>query len=448
MKAKVNNHIALVDCNNFFVSCERLFRPDLSTQPVIVLSSNDGCVISRSEEAKTLGFKMGEPYFRVRDRCVAHRVTVFSSNFALYRDLSRRVMSVLRRYSDELEVYSVDEAFLVLTGDNVREQACAVREAVFRETGIPVAVGVSHTKTLAKVAAHYAKPKHGDLGAKVLVRDGDIQVALADLPIRDVWGIGFRLAPTLVRAGVTSAVKLICKDSTWIRARMGVRGLRVVQELQGTRCFEVGADTSLRKSLLHSQSFGNAVVSFVDLRAAVAFHARKVAETLRAEDTLAREVVVLVRTSRYRKEPYAACKGEVLAVHTSDTIELVSAATSILARIYRSGVSYAKAGVMVRDIIPAGGMPEHTLFGARSEPQSVLMQAIDDLRHRHHIAPHMTSTPLTDRHGQVQNDHSDLMCTGAELVVKRRHEHPWHARHNRLSPQYTTHWEDLVYIRT
>ncbi len=323
--ACVNTAIALIDCNNFFVSCERLFRPDLVGKPVVVLSSNDGCVISRSDEAKVLGFKMGEPYFRVRELCDARGVAVFSSNFDLYRDLSRRVMTTLRRFSDEVEVYSVDEAFLTVDASRLPrpephgvvrravEWGVEVRGTVLCEVGIPVSVGIAPTKTLAKVATHYAKHsvygcpvsrvhegiEHNGVvehesharpgrGVCVLMDEVSRARALEHLPIEEVWGVGFRLAPTLRALGIDTAGKLVAKDDAWVRKRMSVCGLRTVHELRGTMCFQVGESREIRKTLLHSRSFGKPVRDLFALRAAVAYHARKVAETLRREHVVAR----------------------------------------------------------------------------------------------------------------------------------------------------------------
>jgi len=410
--------LALIDANNFFVSCERLFRPDLAARPVIVLSSNDGCVISRSEEAKALGFAMGEPYFQVRDRCRTHDVAVFSSNFALYRDLSRRVMSMLRRYTDEVEVYSVDEAFLALDprGGAFEEQARLIRGAVLREVGIPVSIGVARTKTLAKVATRFAKPKHGGSGIHALLELYERTVALEALPVREVWGIGVRLAPMLERCGVTTAGVLMRMDDAWLRKHMSIRGLRTVYELRGVRCFEVGEGSELRKSLLHSRSFGHPVYKRSELRASVAYHARKVAEVLRAESAQAREVYVQIRTSGHIECRYSAFDGDVLPLHTHDTLTITRTALAVLERIYRPGFPYAKAGVLVRDIIPDDVMPIRTLFAEESDPRRPLMEELDVLRHRF----------------------GDVVRVGVEGVAKE-----WHARHTRLSPAYTSMWSDI-----
>ncbi len=499
--------LSLIDCNNFFVSCERLFRPDLAGKPVVVLSSNDGCIISRSEEAKALGFKMGEPYFKVRERIAQHGVSVFSSNFDLYRDISRRTMETLRRFSDEVEVYSVDEAFLAISSpcatekecekrglalyresakplfshsfcpthskterhhihglrNRVFEWGCEVRNTVLREVGIPVSVGIAPTKTLAKVATHFAKhpvrgahpyagadsdvkphthtnsayetgrrilhtspvcespihiPHTGVPGVCVLTDEAARTQALDLLPVEEIWGVGFRLAPALKALGIDTAGKLVQMDDQWIRACMSIKGLATVHELRGMRCLDVGEDTTLRKSLLHSQSFGKPVSGLADIRAAVAYHARKVAETLRTEHAAARTVSVLIRTSRHRSDArYAAYDSDTLPVHTNNTLELVSQALGVLTRIYRPGLPYAKAGVQVSDIIPESAIQPATLFGETPRDSQPLMQALDELRAR--FGP-------------------DVVRTGAEGMQKK-----WAARHELLSPRHTTKWGEI-----
>jgi len=418
----MSTYIGLIDCNNFFVSCERLFRPQLETKPVIVLSSNDGCVISRSEEAKELGFKMGEPYFKVKDRCRQYGVAVFSSNFSLYRDMSRRVMYTLRRMVDSVEVYSVDEAFIEVAGevDALEDLAKCLRGTVLQETGIPVSVGIAPTKTLAKVATHYAKPKRGGSGACVLTDASEIRDSLKGLPIGDVWGVGFRLAPVLKRYGINTAYDLVLKDDAFIRKQMSVRGLRTVEELRGRTCFDVGEDTTLRKSLLHSQSFGERIYKYEDLEAAVAHHARKVAEVLRAEDAVAREVGMVIRTSRHTEKRYGAFDVCTLEHHTADTITLTTSALAILRELFKEGYPYAKAGVIVRDIIPQGAQPVRTIFGIESEPRSVLMKTLDDIRHRL----------------------GDVVHLGVESQQTM-----WTARKERLSPRYTSMWSEIPHIR-
>lgn len=416
--------IALVDCDNFFVSCERLFRPDLAKRPVLVLSSNDACVISRSEEVKSLGVKMGSPYFEVRELCEANNVSIFSSNFELYRDVSERVMSVLRRFSTTVEEYSIDEAFLKLPSRIVLSQdaetfAQEIRNTVFLEIGVPVSIGVANTKTLAKVAAHFAKPRQCGKGCSVLMDEIAIEDALKKMNVGDLWGIGRRLAPKLQRYGVKSAFDLVEKGNDWIQKYTTALGLRLVQELRGVSWHNVENHGSLRKSLVHSQSFGKSVTKFSELASAVAHHARRVAETLRMENILAREVSVMVHTSRHKSVYYGAYDKDVLTVHSSDTLEIVECAMQILKRVYCGGLEYRKVGVLVKDIVPSGAQPKATLFEECADPHGPLMQAIDTLQRRF----------------------GDVIKTGVEIEKGL-----WHAQTSHLSGRHTTRWNEIISV--
>ncbi len=430
-------HIALVDCNNFFVSCERLFRPDLAKKPVIVLSSNDGCVISRSNEARVLGFKMGEPYFSVKETCVTQGVAVFSSNFPLYRDISRRVMHTLARFSEHVETYSIDEAFLeppITSCEPLEQWACSVRRALLTEVGVPVSVGIAKTKTLAKIAVHSVKKIDRLLQAYgndtsdrrvfersvcVLTDPDRIARALSETPIEDIWGVGARLAPVLRAAKFSTAYDLVGANDAWVRARMSVRGLRTVCELRGSVCFPVGESTSIRKTLVHSQSFGAPVYDHVTLARAVAHHARKSAEILRAERVVASTVrVCLFGVRGKQRDVWQA--SESLTVPTNDTLTLVRATSDILARVYRAQVRYTKAGVFVEGIVHEESVPSDTLFGEATRPRVSLMRELDELRHRL----------------------GAVIRVGAECGST-----PWKARHTLLSPHYTTAWSEVVRVR-
>lgn len=428
----MTKYISLIDCDNFFVSCERLFRPDLVSKPVLVLSSNDACTISRSREVKKLGVKMGEPYFKIKDLCEKNNVVLFSSNFELYRDISRRVMSVLRRYTDTIDVYSVDEAFLELiphpdcATDEEREhslleQALSIRSAVLQEVGVPVSIGVAKTKTLAKVATHFAKPSFAENGVAVLVVKDAIQKALQEIPIGDVWGIGRAYAPRLVQAGILTAFDFCEKDTSWIQKHTNITGLRTMLELQGIQQFPLGDKGDIRKSLMHSQSFGSALNRLSDLETSVAHHARKVAETLRGEEILALEVGVFL----YAKDKYGSRKKivetELLGTYTNSTLTIVAVAHRLLARIYSSAYTYSKSGVFVRGIVPEGYQPVTTLFGEPTNTHSALMGAIDDLRSKYGL----------------------VLQTGIEVRA-----HKGRAQKKYISPRYTTRWNEVKKVST
>lgn len=427
-------YVALVDCNNFFVSCERLFRPDLLHRPVIVLSSNDGCVVSRSNEAKYLGIAMGEPYFKLKDRCRTHDVVVFSSNFPLYLDISRRVMHTLARFSHTVEPYSVDEAFLLpplITRVLLERWMLDVRAALFREVGVPVSVGVARTKTLAKIATHCAKmadraAPHGsgqgahvtslERGTCVLIDTHETVAALRSTPIEEVWGVGMRLAPVLRDVGIKNAHDLACADDAWVRTRMSVRGLRTMHELRGLSCFPVGEQTPVRKTLLHSRSFGTPASDRATLARAVTYHARKVAETLRTEQLAASTVRVFL-VSSYEGKRAVWHVSETLTVPANDTLTFTGIACGMLDRVYRSQVRYIKAGVLAQGIVPEERVPAHTVFGEAVGPRASLMRELDTLR---------------NRMGDVVRVATECGSTS------------WEARHAMCSPRYTTTWEDVV----
>jgi DNA polymerase V len=430
------SYIALVDCNNFFVSCERLFRPDLSRVPVVVLSSNDGCVISRSNEAKALGIGMGEPYHKVREACRQKNVVAFSSNFSLYQDISNRVFCVIGRFSDRVERYSVDEAFLevsIAEHSLVHAWACALREAVLHEVGVPVSVGVSHTKTLAKIATHVVKTRErkrisacmaGTLSAGVpestdgthlLLLPEDIVLACKETPVEDVWGVGRRLAPALHGVGIHTAFDVRHASPMWVRKRMSVQGLRTVHELQGLQCFPLVSTSMLRKSLMHSRSFGSATHELSVVRDAISHHARKVAEQLRRERAVVGTLVVMLYGGKFdERKVYTA--EETFEVCTNDTLRLVALACTCVARLYKERVSYVKAGVLVKDISYEASVPSATLFGVETDATKPLMRTLDELR------------------GSL----GDLVHMGTE------HPKPVHrTRATRLSPRYTTQWGEV-----
>jgi DNA polymerase V len=359
---------------------------------------------------------MGVPHFKIRDVCEEHKVILFSSNFELYRDISRRVMSVLKRFSENLEIYSIDEAFAELSNGTTAEK---IRWTVLKEVGVPVSVGVSHTKTLAKVASHFAKPKSDGVGHKELLEQCDIDDALQEIEIGDVWGIGRQYSKKLKRYDVFSAQDLLNKSDEWVRKKTNMLGLQTVAELRGTQCLEVGEDPELRKSLVHSQSFGKPVYKLSELRASVARHARAAAETLRAEEAVARHVSVFIRTSRHKYDKYTgAYDMDILGIHTNDTLKIVESALSILERLYKRDVGYAKAGVYVRDIVPEGAQPQETLFKEKTG-ENKLMEALDALHFKYGVS----------------------VKTGAEIE-----EGKWRAKRNHLSPRRTTRWDEVATV--
>lgn len=340
---------ALIDCNNFFVSCERVFNPKLKNKPVVVLSNNDGCVVSRSNEAKKLGVPMGAPYFKYENQLKSHGVEVFSANFALYGDMSDRVMNILAGFTPNIEFYSIDEAFLSLDGferRNLEIYGREIREKILRWTGIPVSVGIAATKTLAKIASERAKKEPSFSGVRNLYGSKDIDAELAQIPVEDVWGVGRSYGPKLRVFGVKTARDLKYLSKTWAKKRMTIMGLRMVLELQGKACFKLEENPEAKKWILCSRSFGKKVSTLIELEEAVATHAAAAAEKLRSQKSVARMLRVFIATSPHEKNNfYANVATSNFLEPTAETSEIIGKALPALRKIFRLGYQYKKAGV-------------------------------------------------------------------------------------------------------
>jgi DNA polymerase V len=373
--------LALCDCNNFFVSCERLFRPDLEGRPVVVLSSNDGVVISRSNEVKALGVKMGEPYFKVRSFLEMHGTAVFSSNFRLYEEISARVMACLRRAVPSMEVYSVDEAFLEVPPEGrggPEEWGRSLRAAVLRETGIPLSVGLAPTKTAAKLAADRAKKRPETGGAFALLPGEPWDDFLRGVPVGDVWGIGRRWSDFLCRRGVSTALRLRDSSDDWLDKRLGVRGLRTAWELRGIRCCPVEELEKPQKSIQSSRSFASPVRDRESLLEAVTEYAMIAGRRLRAQNSLAGSLAVSIRTSRFREPFFGAGREIIFQAPTDSDIRLIRAAGAALFSIYREGCDYEKASVWLGRLSSAE-MAQLSLFSGEGDRGSALSRAADRL---------------------------------------------------------------------
>ena len=357
---------ALADCNNFFASCERVFRPDLQGKPVIVLSNNDGCAIARSNEAKALGIKMGAPLFKIRDIVAKHNVAVFSGNMALYGDMSQRVRWVLAEYAPSVEVYSVDECFLDLRGiSNIDFDAYAkeISAQCWRQTSIPVSVGIAPTKTLAKIASKLCKQYPKLRGGCYMHRPQDIEKVLRKFPIEDVWGIGRRSAPRLKERGVNSAYDFTQLPESYVHALMGVTGVRTWNELRGTPCIEFEDGFEAKQSICVSRSFSSEIYDVAELQEQVANFASSMAEKLRAQRSVAAEMVVFAYTNRFKDtEPQTYSSGLVtFATPTADQRTIVAQAVAALHKEFKRGYGYKKAGVVATNIV-AEGEVMHSLF--------------------------------------------------------------------------------------
>jgi DNA polymerase V len=407
--------VALIDCNDFYVSCERVFAPRLKGRPVVVLSNNDGCVISRSREAKEIGVAMGAPLFQVRSLLEANGATIFSSNYELYGDMSRRVMRTLEEFAPRMEVYSIDEAFLDLSGFAESELAGVgqdIRSQVMRWTGIPVCVGIAATKTLAKLAARVAKRSTKAAGVVNLSGSPHLRHALALTPAGDVWGVGPRLTRRLAAAGVETALDLRDADERRMRRIGGVCLGRVVHELRGTTCLPLALCPPPRQSVVCSRSFGRPVESLAELCEALSYHAARAAVRLRRAGLAAGVLVVFAATSRFGDEDhYDNSVALTLPRATDYTPELIGHARRGVEAIYRAGCQFKKAGVMLLELVPASPS-QSVLFDATDRArEGRLMRTLDYVnRHMGHRALRYAATGLR-RDWQMLSEHRSPRCT-------------------------------------
>ena len=376
--------IGLVDCNSFYVSCERLFNPKIRRKPVVVLSNNDGCIISRSNEAKALGIKMGEPYFKAKDIIIKNNVNVFSSNYPLYGDLSRRVMRTLKRFNSDIEVYSIDEAFMDLSNfsdKEIEEVGKEIRSTVLKWTGIPTSIGIAKTKTLSKVANHIAKKTKA--GVTSLIGIENLDPILEKVEINDVWGVGRQLTKFYQKNGIYNAKQLKNKSNTCIKKCSNVLSSRTAMELRGISCIELEKTTSKRKSCVVSRSFGKRVENFQELKEAVASYCLNASEKLRSENLVAKALTVFVRTSPFQRNfgYYSNSKTIDFPIATNNSIETVKTAITILESIYKNGYKYQKAGVMFGGLSDENSK-ENLFASEKDEKINKLMRSIDKTNFR------------------------------------------------------------------
>jgi len=414
---------ALVDCNNFYVSCERVFNPQLEGKPVVVLSNNDGCIVARSNEAKALGIKMGEAFFKFCNVIEHHGVFVFSSNYTLYGDMSRRVFATLARFAPEIEIYSIDEAFLNLTGfekGNVTAYGQKIRATVKQWTGIPVSIGIAQTKTLAKIAGHVAKYSAKVEGVLDLTIPEYRKEALAVTPVGNVWGIGRRLSKRLTAKGIETALQLSEVDDGWIRKQMGIMGVRMVHELCGVSCFPLQLSAPPKKGITCSRSFGRPVTTLNEMKEAVAAYASRAAVELRKQNSVAGHLTVYMMTNRFKvKEPRHNEEVSIkLPVATDNTGELIHYASGAVEKIFKRGYKYKKAGVILTELSPACQSQTDMFDSLDRDRMEKLMDALDAVN--------------------VQ------MGTRTLQFAAQGSTQPWSMRCERRSPNYTTNWNELM----
>ena len=413
---------ALVDCNNFYASCERLFQPLLRGRPVVVLSNNDGCVIARSSEAKSLGVGMGAPMFKIRKLVEEHDIAVCSSNYALYGDISERVMSVLGSSAPVHEIYSIDECFLDLDRlavPDLTDWCRHLREQTLQWTGIPVSVGVGQTKTLAKLANRLAKTSAKAGGVLDLVHHPHwIDAALRKTPVGDVWGVGRRWTVMLEERGIRTAHDFANAPDGWVRQRMGVVGLRTVHELRGLVCHALEDQPPPRQATCCSRTFGTAIFAKAQVHDAIMSFAERAAEKVRHAGQVAGAVQLFIRTDPFAQDaPQKSVSGSATFHRpTSDTRDIAAAVRRIFERIWRDGYGWRKAGVLLLDLGVPGQAPA-SLFDVIEARDDGLMQAIDQINARYGRG--------TARLGLTQKDGE------------------WHMRQENLSPSFTTRWTEI-----
>lgn len=415
---------ALVDCNNFYVSCERLFRPDLRSLPMVVLSNNDGCVVSRSNEAKALGIGMGEPYFKIRDLVREHGVLAFSSNYALYGDISARVQLVLREMAPRIEVYSIDECFLDLAGLGRPLAAYGrhVRAEVLRLAGMPVGVGISTTKTLAKLA-NWAAKRRSQSGVVVATKPEQQALLLRDAPLGEVWGVGRKLQGHLGALGIKTAWDLAQQDAKTMRKQFSVVLEKTIRELRGEPCFALDEGPEPKQMITCSRSFSNRVTELAPLREAVATYACRAGEKLRAQGDVCQLLQVYIRTGVFNPDEPRYARTASVPLHTpsNDSRDLVQAALAGLESIYRDGYRYQKAGVMLMNLASPGQI-QTDLFAAEPRPRSAeLMATVDRINH--------------------------TMGRGTVRLARVPALGGWSMKQELPSPRYTSRWGDLPEVR-
>lgn len=412
---------ALVDCNNFYASCERVFNPKLEGKPIVVLSNNDGCVVARSNEAKAIGIAMGVPEFQIRPLLRAHQVQVFSSNYTLYGDMSQRVMETLEQFCPDLEIYSIDEAFLSLSGftsRNLSDYGRTIRATVKRWTGIPVSVGIAETKTLAKIANRIAKRTPDTGGVFDLLACQDRNALLGRVPIEDVWGIGRNHTRLLNQHGIMTALQLRGVDDQLIRKLLGIVGLRLVMELRGVSCLDLEGCPAPKQSVTCSRAFGQLISTLADMEEAVSSYAARVAEKLRRERLAATVLTVCLTTNEFKEGPqYSNSLTLKLPVATDSTSDLIRSALQGIRTIYRDGYLYKKAGVILAGLVPASQIQVDLFDSQDREKSKQLMSALD---------------AINDRWGTGTLHYASSGITKA-----------WKAQFHRRSPGYTTHWNEL-----
>ena len=417
--------IALCDVNNFYVSCERVFDPSLWHRPVIVLSNNDGCAVARSNEVKNLGVKMGAPHFQLKQLINQHNIAIRSSNYALYGDMSQRVDDIIAQYSDQVENYSIDECFMRFNGFehlDLVEHCQNLRNQIWKWLGLPVCVGIAPSKTLAKIANHYAKKLK--IPGSVLQLNDELQIknALKNLPVREIWGVGGQISKHLNSIGINTALELRNADLKSMRKRFSVVMERTIMELRGINCIEFDADPEKKKQIICTRSFGEKINKLNLLKEAVAYHVSRACVTLREQKSVAQSITIGIRTNAFNThiKQHSSSITIKLPQASQHTGHFLQAAEQGLKRIYKSGFHYKKAGIMLNNISDAG-VVQTDLFTQMPERNNALMNTLDS---------------INSRFGK------GTMRSGQEGFKK-----DWVMKSEIKSPAYTTRFDELIRVR-
>ena len=406
--------IALIDCNSFYVSCERLFKPSLIKKPVIVLSNNDGCIISRSSEAKALGIKMGEPYFKAKKIIAKNNVYVFSSNYSLYGDISRRVMKTLKYFAPEMEIYSIDEAFLNLTivpDEEILQFGKKIRETILQWVGIPTSIGIATTKTLSKIANHIAKKEKS--GIVNLINKKNIDHILKKIEIRDVWGVGRQLSKFYINNGIFNANQLKNVSNNWIKKNSNVLSSRTAMELRGASCIALEIAQSKRKSCCVSRSFGKKVERLQELKESITNHCLNAAEKIRSESLLTKSITIFIRTSPFQKMEihYSNSKTIDFPIATDNSIEIVKSAIFGLKSIFKKGYKYQKSGIILSGLCESKSYNDNLFSSTKDKRTKNLMRSIDYTNFRYGRSTLSLAVALSNKKWKTKRQHSSKIDT-------------------------------------
>lgn len=413
---------ALVDCNNFYVSCERIFNPSLEGKPVVVLSNNDGCIISRSNEAKALGIKMGEPFFKQQQLMEQNKVMVYSSNYPLYGDISQRIMNTLRLFSPMVEIYSIDEAFLELSGmdGDLTHYGQKIRSTILKNIGMPTGVGMGPTKSLAKIANRIAK-KH--TGVFVIKSENERLWALANTPVEDIWGVGRSYSKLLYNHGIKTALEFTRLPVQWVRKNMTIQGVRLQEELLGKPCIALETVMPPKKNIATTRAFGTRLSNLDTIKEAVSSHAVSCAAKLRKQKSVARFVTVFIHTDPFSEtQRYVSRSTTVtLPVDSNSEILITKAALKGLEEIFVPNLRYKKAGVIVGQISSAEAVQQNLFETINSHQLQAISQVTDYLNARY------------------GNHTVKLAAQGSSRQ--------WRLKQEMLSPAYTTRWDDIITVK-